>query len=548
MFLISATFLVFYAALLVIHSIALMFRLGLTNAGTVLAASLTLGFFLWAGRRIYQMGYRQLLVILLVMLFVAVASGVIAGYFLDLSWDGRDYHQRAIRQLASGWNPLYETIQPEDVYRNAWLNHYPKGPWISSASVYALTQDIEYGKVFNLLLIWAVFFTGSAYFLTYPQLRRWQSILLALFLALNPVSMYQYLSFYADGQVSSTLILILLLLLLSLRRDDLAVRLALVATIIVALNIKFTGTAYVGLALVAFFPLSWFLKRNIRGLLPLWTAIAVGVLVGGLVVGYNPYVSNLLQHRNPFFPILSTNKFNMRFVLRGQAPPNFMKLNRVEKLFMSVFTYSNNIVGKRAGHLKNPFTVRETEIRPFSGTDVRVGGWGPLFGALVILSGVALLLLLIVSRRAALVAALLIGAILALTLINSDAWWARYAPQLWLIPVVALAALWIVNNRWLTLYGILMAVVIAANILIVSVGYTAYNLKENAYTRSTMNRLLQESGEILVYYGPLVSTGMRLWESGIAHTRVYSIEELPCPVRLELGVYYSLVDCVQPQP
>jgi hypothetical protein len=148
----------------------------------------------------------------------------------------------------------------------------------------------------------------------------------------------------------------------------------------------------------------------------------------------------------------------------------------------------------------------------------------------------------------ALVTALSIGAILALTLLNSDAWWARYAPQLWLIPVVALAALWIVNHKWLTLYGILMAMVMAANIWIVSSAYISFNIRENAYARSTANSLLDTQEEILLYTGPLEATGFRLKGYGIPYRVVNHIEELPCPVRLEFGVYYSRVGCIPTRP
>ena len=400
LFLIGAAYLLFYATLLVIHTAALFTRIGLSNVGTVLAAAFALGFYGVMGRRVYRLGALQLAAGLLVLLLIALLSGFIAGYFLDLSWDGRDYHQVAIRELAGGWNPIYTMMQPQDIYVNAWLNHYPKGPWISAAAIYMLTGDIEIGKIFNLLLIWAVFFIGFAYFLTYPQLQLWKAFLLSFFLAVNPVSMSQFLSYYADGQVSSLIISLILLLLLSLRKDDPGVWVTLAATIIISLNVKFTGTAYVILALVIFFPVSWYIKRRLSSLLPVWMAIGVGVLLGGFFVGYNPNISNTLRYGHPFYPIIGSSQFNTTFVLRGQMPPNFSNINRFEKLYLSIFSRSQNVVGKRTGPLKNPFSVNDSEITSFSSPDVRVGGWGPLFGALAILSACALILLFLISRRA----------------------------------------------------------------------------------------------------------------------------------------------------
>jgi hypothetical protein len=542
LFSVGAAYLFFYAALLMIQIASLFTRIGLRNAGTVLAASITIGFFGWVVRRVYRLSVPQFAFWLLIMLLIIILSGFIAGYFLDLSWDGRDYHQKAVRELVAGWNPIYIVMQPQDVYDNAWLNHYPKGSWISAAAIYQLTRDIEIGKIFNQLLMWAVFFIGFAYFLTYPQLQLWKAFLLALFLAANPVSMSQFLSYYADGQVSSLIIALILLLLLSLRRDDPGVWVTLAATIIIALNVKFTGTAYASLALVIFFPASWYIKRRLSLLLPVWLAIGVGVVFGVFFVGFTPYVFNTVRHGHPFYPIISSSQFNKTFVLRGQMPPNFTNVNRIEKLYLSVFSRSQNKVGK-PGHLKNPFTVLDSEISSFKDPDVRIGGWGPLFGALAILSAGAMVILLLVSRRTALVASLLIGAILFVTLLNSDSWWARYAPQLWLIPVLVLSALWLIKNKWLTVIGLLLASAMLVNMLLISNQYISFNIEENRYSRTTMNSLQEDKKQIILYNGPLEATGVRLREYGIPYLWVEHRSELPCPEKLEMWVYYSPVDC-----
>lgn len=543
LFLIGGTYIIFYAALLLIHTVALFSRLGLTNAGTILATGLTLGFFVWAGRRVYHLSYSQFLIALLVMLLLAVLSGIIAGYFLDLSWDGRDYQQKAIRELASGWNPIYITIQPEDIYRSAWLNHYPKGPWLSAASIYMLAKDIEYGKTFNQLLIWAVFFIGSAYFLTYPQLQPWKVFLISFFLAVNPVSTSQFLSYYVDGQVSSMIILLILILLLALRRDDSVLRLTLVAAIIVALNVKFTGTAYSLMVLFVFFPLSWYVKRSFSTLRSVWMAIVVGALLGGLLVGYNPYVSNMLRNGHPFYPIFGSSQFNHEFVIREQAPPDFREMSRLEKLGLSVFSRSQISIGTDNVHPKNPLSVQRSEIAAFVWPDVRLGGWGPLFGALVLLSAISILILAIAARQAGLAVIGFTGAILAITLVNTEPWWARYSPQLWLIPIGVLVGLWVTNKKGLEAAGFLIAALMLVNMALVAGPYLAINYKENREVRSTMEKLAQSGESIDLYYGSFEAAGMRLKEKGIAYRWVEHLEELPCPVKLEPWVYYSPSGC-----
>ena len=91
-------------------------------------------------------------------------------------------------------------------------------------------------------------------------------------------------------------------------------------------------------------------------------------------------------------------------------------------------------------NLKLPCTVSLTEIKHFASPDVRVGGFGPLFGGALLLAIVVsgLLLWRYPGRRCEhngqIVLMALIG---AKTLLFSETWWARFAPQLWLIPTMA---------------------------------------------------------------------------------------------------------------
>ncbi len=126
-FLIGSTFLIFYATLLVILSFALFGRIGVRHEGVLLSITLTALYFWWTGAKIYRLERRWFVICLLIVLFSSILVGLVAGYYFDLSWDGRDYQQRAVFKLASGWNPVYTVLQPDDIYKNAWLNHFPKG-------------------------------------------------------------------------------------------------------------------------------------------------------------------------------------------------------------------------------------------------------------------------------------------------------------------------------------------------------------------------------------------------------------------------------------
>ena len=170
LFLVGSTLIIFYAALLMVQTGALLIRLNLNDAATLLAAALSLAYYWLVGVRLYRLHWRALAVGFLGLLLLSALCALIAGYYFDLSWDGRDYQQKAIRELVAGWNPLYSVLQPENVYDNTWLNHYPKGAWIAAASVVRLFNHIEAGKIFNLLLIAAVLLIALAFFLPYTPI------------------------------------------------------------------------------------------------------------------------------------------------------------------------------------------------------------------------------------------------------------------------------------------------------------------------------------------------------------------------------------------
>lgn len=554
LFLVGATILVFYAALLVVQAGTLLAGASLHNAGTLLAAALALGYFWLVGMRLYHLPVKSMLVGFAGLMVIAVVCGLVAAYYFDLSWDGRDYQQKAIRQLAGGWNPVYVEIQPSDMYDNAWLNHYPKGPWIAAASVVKVTGGIESGKIFNLLLIVAVFLISLSAFWSYTRLRFWQMLLLSLFLAANPVSTSQSLSYYVDGQVSSLLILMGLCLLLCLKSADFGHLAALAAVIMLGLNVKFTGTAYTLLLLAVIVLITVFagqFGKLTYARKTIWMTVFFGLLLGLLVVGYQPYVTNTLHYGHPFYPIYGSRTFNKEFVIQGQAPPDFETLGWSEKLYRSIFSPSSSQMGVDSGPLKFPLRVSRPEVTAFARPDVRVSGWGPLFGATLVVALAGLALLLFVSRKFTLRTLALLGLVAGTTLLNSEAWWARYSPQLWLLPVIVLGALWLADDRraargWLKIIGAILSILMIANLVLVSGAYLAYNTLSSRRLHATLADLRQSSEEVMLYYGPLEAVGMRLQDYGIPYRWVERRDELACPRELEVQVFYSPLDCPPP--
>jgi hypothetical protein len=84
-----------------------------------------------------------------------------------------------------------------------WLNHYSKGVWFYQSVIFKATQNIEAAKLFHIWLMMAAFSITFSFLLRFQGLPLWLAFLISLLAAFNPVSIYQSLSFYLDGQLMS---------------------------------------------------------------------------------------------------------------------------------------------------------------------------------------------------------------------------------------------------------------------------------------------------------------------------------------------------------
>ncbi len=123
--------------------------------------------------------------------------------------------------------------------------------------------------------------------------------------------------------------------------------------------------------------------------------------------------------------------------MTNTTPPDFLEADRIRNLAASIF--SRSYTWPPTATLKAPWHADREEWAAFEEPDVITGGFGPLFPAALVLS-LALLAIAVwqdgaAPRTTAAVILIIIGSVLPV----SGCWWARYAPQVWLVPLVALA-------------------------------------------------------------------------------------------------------------
>jgi hypothetical protein len=377
----------------------------------------------------------------LVILLITGISIFISGLFFDISADGQMYHMESAIQMSAGWNPFRKEL-PLDFNQAVWLNHYGKGVEDPQATIYAFTHRLETTKATNFIMLAASFCLSLSFFLRLNRFSFRKSILFSVLLAFSPVTFYQLLNTYVDGQLCSFLlcfIAVACLLYLDANRYFLML---LASILIMVINIKFTALVFGGIFTcgMLFTFLACKKKQAFRRAF-ITSALATVFAVG--VVGYFPYMINIVKYHDILYPGLPMLKSEaLKF-----TPPRLRNINQLSKFFISFFSHTDNL------HLsvtkdpqikpKIPFTLNKTDVfnasKPYV---VFIAGMGPFF------SGICLAAIIIFgfwlwrleNRKDALPLMIMSGTILFSVLIISEAWYARYVPQLWFLPFILLIA------------------------------------------------------------------------------------------------------------
>ncbi|KIL41895.1 hypothetical protein SD70_04630 [Gordoniibacillus kamchatkensis] len=468
---------------------ALLFVAGLPigKADFWLAAALAVSFCFIASRKLAEQGHTTVFAVSAGLSAVLFLCGfLVSGHFYDLSYDGQSYHQEAIIHLAEGWNPVYDKELALPTGQSIWINHYAKASEIAAATVYKATGLLEHSKVMNLLAMAASGLLSLAALLSLRPERRVAAWAVAFLLALNPVAVYQSFTFYVDGLLGSLLLCLLALGTLIVMRPGWLLLAAYTLAMIMVMNIKFTAIGYAGV-LTAGLLIALYMSEQFAALKRLFRVAAIGAIIGVLIVGYNPYVTNTLRDGHPFYPLAGENAID---VVKNFTPRNLERMNRFEQVAASYFGVPmGNSTDKKPTQFQWPFTFTAKELPTFAETDVAVAGFGPLFsGALVL----ALIVFALAFRKRPGITLAAVGVVAVLAVsafLNPAAWWARYVPQFWVIPLVGVWLAFCLNgSRVVHAAGFALAAVIAVNALLVS---GIFVTKQWAWSEQLRNQLAQ---------------------------------------------------------
>jgi hypothetical protein len=410
---------------------------------------------------------------LIFMLVCLLFSLAIATNYYDISWDGQAYHQGTILSLLDGWNPIFE--KSLNLSGDVWINHYPKAAETSSAVIVAFTGHIEDGKLLNIFLIISTFLICfSIICCLYPKTSPIYTFILSTLLALNPVSIYQSVSYYIDGQMASLLSILVFLLMLSMKRADYWLYLIISFVVIYTINVKFTGIIYAIIILIGCIIFSSINHKKSR-----YPALLFISLLLGIIIGYNPYITNTIEGGNPFYPLVGGGEdFD---IMTHNTPTQFLDKNQIERFLISIFSETSNVYDEScscygSAVYKLPFTISRQEIDSFYENDLRIGGFGPLFSGIFIISAFLVLIILRKNNKFLLNNFILFMCfiIFVSVIINPESWWARYVPHLWIIPILLfLCSSQILDNKF-KIFSYLLIIAMIVNILIITLSYYSY--------------------------------------------------------------------------
>jgi len=334
-------------------------------------------------------------------------------------------------------------------------------------------------------------------------------------MAMNPVALNQVFSYYVDGLLASTLVSLLALGVWLTHREDRGNRSLHVAFglgLIYLINLKYTGLLYAGIAGGMLVLWAWRTRAsNLRKLSALW---GISLLIGVAGIGAHPYLINWVRHGHPLHPLFGKNAMD---VIHTQFDSAFLELPSPVRVALSLISRSAN---DRAYPIpKLPFTVDMEELRAFAENDTRIGGFGPLFSGICLLSLISLAVARGRPRSVPNALVFITAGVLISILVNPAAWWARFAPQLWWMPILALWRLLDEDRRVARALSLALILGLELNLTLTSIPHGVVQRALSVTVREQLAFAAEASlehpvGVTFHYFDPL---RRRLEEAGVAY-------------------------------
>jgi hypothetical protein len=489
----------------------------------------------WLARREGMIGWKCVTPSLIVLTVVG-ASLFLASKFFDMSWDGLWYHQTAVYQMSHGWNPLYDPMHNFTPHLESWLRYYAKGPWYIALALFETTHNIEIAKAAPWIALIATFFAVFAVSIDFGM-RRHRAVLIAALVSLNPVVTCQLASYLVDGLLISFLACFIAAMFRWFLKPNLLVSVIAIAAAFLCINAKLTGLVY-----LCFFCAAGGIYVLVRRRELFWryvVILSISISVGTVIFGFNPYITNTINRGHPFYPMLGTSAYpslsemGQDPIERDETPHNMVGRNRFIRFAYAIFGRPGSqpfFQGENA-NLMWPFDVGWKDFNIFYFHEVRISGFGPLFSGALIISLLLFGMVLFKPSIPRITMIIFSCAIILSVLISKHTWWARYGPQLWWFPIVAIAAGFASGGRQARWTAYVLTAILFVNTALIAVAHFRWEIEATQTTYEQM-ALLRQYGEVEVDFQYFREPfGERLRAGGVTFR---AVRRLQCDNPMEL--------------
>jgi hypothetical protein len=488
----------FLTQLFVVLLFAFNLRMTLFIAPAALILALVIGY--WLAKK-GGLRKKYLIVSLPISIIILGISLLAANAFYDMSWDGLWYHQTAVYQMAHGWNPLHDPLHDFTPHLREWLRFYAKGPWYVDLALFETTNNIEMAKAAPFITIAVTFLAGFALMIDLGLNKR-KSAIITLLITLNPVVTCELVSFLVDGlMISFLFIFVAAVIRWFIKPTRLIVFIAILSAVL-CINSKFTGLVY-----LCFFITMGGVYILVKERKLIWKYLSIqsiSLIIGIVIFGWNPYVTNTINRGNPFYPILGTSAHPSLSstghdpIELYETPRNMMGRSRFVRLGYALLGRpgAQPYMPGQDATLMVPFDISWKDFSIYYFHDVRISGFGPLFSGALILSLILLAVVLFQKNNQRLFLTLICTAIILSLLVSPHTWWARYGPQLWLLPIVAIAAgFFYTNNRIVSWCTRVLTAILLINAILIAVVHFSWEIDATKTTHEQLS-MLRQSGDV----------------------------------------------------
>ena len=470
-------------------------------------------------------GWQRLAATLLLFLAAFALAAFLTSLLLDGGFDSRVYHAKAVWALLDGINPYWK---PAD-----WVTlTYPAAHWLLSSSLVLWTQIFGASFAFTLVAAFAAFLCARRFLATLPRLSRvWRNVL-AFLLAAHPVVSFCFFTHYSDGVLVSVLLSVFMLMLYFVfdegsrmedKRRRLRTAFCLVALLVLLVNIKATGLVFgsvLGVTALAYGVRRAVSRKTLLRLAGLGSAAAI---LGIVLFGFYPYVTNTVKHHNPFHPATPFDKqANLKAeIIFEKFDPAFVNMSQYEQWWVSLFSKHGNPFWKHEP--LPPFS----SLSPFS-FDY---GYGSFFSGVLLLS---LTLVFFVRHKGAWI--VMIGVVVSMIL-GGISFAFRHTPQNWWLPILLLVFLLAPDEKQPPFSRAQKAMVFIVVACLLYSSVQSFNMRGiKAIVLSHKIRQAEREGGWFVVPDPnqpdwFLSKFFRYYKSGLSGVRLPLREE--CPEKAE---------------